>query len=187
MAASPAVRLLCFDLSSRSCAFLTTRVSQVDGALNTNAHLWIRSVILSALRKSGILNPGTERCFLGRVRANDQNVGLLRQPTGGSAAFCNGRFAVVPLPMVVSYCFTGTFSRRTDLIGDFDGRGSADQNQSDASGRRWPKNNGIRIDHLLLSPEAADRMTSAAIEKHVRAWEKPSDHVPVIAYFDFAA
>ncbi|EJT05973.1 exodeoxyribonuclease III [Rhizobium sp. CCGE 510] len=51
----------------------------------------------------------------------------------------------------------------------------------------WPKNNGIRIDHLLLSPEAADRMTSAAIEKQVRAWEKPSDHVPVIAYFDFAA
>ena len=37
------------------------------------------------------------------------------------------------------------------------------------------------------SPEAADRMTSAAIEKHVRAWEKPSDHVPVIAHFDFAA
>ncbi|MBB4195304.1 exonuclease III [Rhizobium aethiopicum] len=56
-----------------------------------------------------------------------------------------------------------------------------------SSGRRWPKNNGIRIDHLLLSPEAADRMTSAAIEKHVRAWEKPSDHVPVIVYFDFAA
>lgn len=51
----------------------------------------------------------------------------------------------------------------------------------------WPKNNGIRIDHLMLSPEAADRMTSTAIEKHVRAWEKPSDHVPVVAYFDFAA
>ncbi len=51
----------------------------------------------------------------------------------------------------------------------------------------WQKNNGIRIDHLMLSPEAADRMTSSAIEKHVRAWEKPSDHVPVVAYFDFAA
>jgi exodeoxyribonuclease-3 len=51
----------------------------------------------------------------------------------------------------------------------------------------WQKNNGIRIDHLLLSPEAADRMISSAIEKHVRAWEKPSDHVPVVAYFDFAA
>ena len=43
----------------------------------------------------------------------------------------------------------------------------------------WQKNNGIRIDHLLLSPEAANRFTSASIEKHVRAWEKPSDHVPV--------
>ena len=43
----------------------------------------------------------------------------------------------------------------------------------------WQKNNGIRIDHLLLSPEAANRLTSTAVEKHVRAWEKPSDHVPV--------
>ena len=43
----------------------------------------------------------------------------------------------------------------------------------------WQKNNGIRIDHLMLSPEAADRLSSASIDKHVRAWEKPSDHVPV--------
>jgi exodeoxyribonuclease-3 len=43
----------------------------------------------------------------------------------------------------------------------------------------WQKNNGIRIDHLMLSPEAADHLASASIEKHVRAWEKPSDHVPV--------
>ena len=43
----------------------------------------------------------------------------------------------------------------------------------------WQKNNGIRIDHLLLSPEAADRMSGAGIDRHVRAWEKPSDHVPV--------
>ena len=43
----------------------------------------------------------------------------------------------------------------------------------------WQKNNGIRIDHLLLSPEAADRLVAAGIDKHVRAWEKPSDHVPV--------
>ncbi len=44
----------------------------------------------------------------------------------------------------------------------------------------WQKNNGIRIDHLLLSPEAADRLVSTDIEKHVRAWEKPSDHVPAV-------
>lgn len=43
----------------------------------------------------------------------------------------------------------------------------------------WQKNNGIRIDHILLSPRAADRLTHTAIDKHTRGWEKPSDHVPV--------
>ncbi len=43
----------------------------------------------------------------------------------------------------------------------------------------WPKNNGIRIDHLLMSPEAARLLSTADIDKHVRDWEKPSDHVPV--------
>jgi len=43
----------------------------------------------------------------------------------------------------------------------------------------WQKNAGIRIDHLLLSPQAADRLTAVGIDKHVRGWEKPSDHVPV--------
>ncbi|RWX75688.1 exodeoxyribonuclease III [Neorhizobium lilium] len=50
----------------------------------------------------------------------------------------------------------------------------------------WQKNNGIRIDHLMLSPEASDRLTSVSIEKHVRAWEKPSDHVPVVGIFNFS-
>jgi exodeoxyribonuclease-3 len=49
----------------------------------------------------------------------------------------------------------------------------------------WQKNNGIRIDFLLMSPEAANRFSSASIEKHVRAWEKPSDHVPVAAELAF--
>jgi exodeoxyribonuclease-3 len=44
----------------------------------------------------------------------------------------------------------------------------------------WPKNDGIRIDHVLLSPQAADRLTAAVIDRHVRGWEKPSDHVPVV-------
>jgi exodeoxyribonuclease-3 len=43
----------------------------------------------------------------------------------------------------------------------------------------WQKNNGIRIDHVLLSPQATDRMDGCGIDKHVRGWEKPSDHVPV--------
>lgn len=44
----------------------------------------------------------------------------------------------------------------------------------------WQKNNGIRIDHQLLSPLAADRLASVRIDKHVRGWEHPSDHVPVV-------
>ena len=43
----------------------------------------------------------------------------------------------------------------------------------------WPKNNGIRIDHMLLSPEAADLLAAVEIDKFTRSWEKPSDHVPV--------
>lgn len=43
----------------------------------------------------------------------------------------------------------------------------------------WPKNNGIRIDHLLLSPQATDLLQTCTIERHVRDWEKPSDHVPI--------
>jgi exodeoxyribonuclease-3 len=44
----------------------------------------------------------------------------------------------------------------------------------------WQKNNGIRIDHMLLSPQAADRLAGVEIDKRTRAWEKPSDHVPLI-------
>ena len=43
----------------------------------------------------------------------------------------------------------------------------------------WERNNGIRIDHLLLSPQASDRLTDAGIDKSVRGLDRPSDHVPV--------
>lgn len=43
----------------------------------------------------------------------------------------------------------------------------------------WQKNLGIRIDHLLLSPQAADRLQNVTIDKQMRAREKPSDHVPI--------
>ncbi|MFZ4606678.1 MAG: exodeoxyribonuclease III [Caulobacter sp.] len=44
----------------------------------------------------------------------------------------------------------------------------------------WPRNHGIRIDHALLSPQAADRLTGVVIHSDVRGREKPSDHVPVV-------
>ena len=43
----------------------------------------------------------------------------------------------------------------------------------------FQKNNGIRIDHLLLSPQATDSLVDAGIDRHVRGWDKPSDHAPV--------
>jgi exodeoxyribonuclease-3 len=43
----------------------------------------------------------------------------------------------------------------------------------------WERNNGIRIDHVLLSPQAADRLEEVGIDKAVRGGDKPSDHVPV--------
>lgn len=48
----------------------------------------------------------------------------------------------------------------------------------------WQRNNGIRIDHLLLSPQAADKLLDVQIHKMQRAREKPSDHVPVMATLD---
>nr|TFG54695.1 MAG: exodeoxyribonuclease III [Hyphomicrobiales bacterium] len=49
----------------------------------------------------------------------------------------------------------------------------------DYQGGAWQKNNGIRIDHILLTPQATDRLLGCGIDKHVRSWDKPSDHVPV--------
>ena len=44
----------------------------------------------------------------------------------------------------------------------------------------WQKNHGLRIDHFLLSPQAADRLLSCEIDSEPRSWEKPSDHVPIV-------
>ena len=44
----------------------------------------------------------------------------------------------------------------------------------------WQRNHGIRIDHHLLSPQAADRLQACEIHRDCRGMEKPSDHVPVV-------
>lgn len=50
----------------------------------------------------------------------------------------------------------------------------------DYQGGAWQKDHGIRIDHHLLSPQAADRLESVEIYRKARGLDKPSDHVPVI-------
>jgi exodeoxyribonuclease-3 len=42
----------------------------------------------------------------------------------------------------------------------------------------WQRNEGFRIDHLLLSPQAADRLVDAGVDKSYRGREKASDHAP---------
>src|SRR5205814_6361037 len=42
----------------------------------------------------------------------------------------------------------------------------------------WGRNAGLRIDHLLLNRAAARRLVGAGVDRHVRGWEKASDHAP---------
>ncbi|PSL21616.1 exodeoxyribonuclease III [Shimia abyssi] len=49
----------------------------------------------------------------------------------------------------------------------------------------WDRNDGIRIDHFLLSPQCADLLLDCQIDKEERGRSKPSDHVPV--WVDLAA
>lgn len=55
----------------------------------------------------------------------------------------------------------------------------------DYRGGSYPRGHGMRIDHLLLSPEAADCLVRASIDENPRGEEKPSDHAPVIATLKF--
>jgi exodeoxyribonuclease-3 len=43
----------------------------------------------------------------------------------------------------------------------------------------WAKDHGLRIDHLLLSPQAADRLKACEVDRSPRAKEKASDHTPI--------
>ena len=43
----------------------------------------------------------------------------------------------------------------------------------------WQRNDGIRIDHFLLSPQCADLLEDCQIDKEIRSRDKPSDHVPI--------
>ena len=51
--------------------------------------------------------------------------------------------------------------------------------QWDYRDRAWEENNGVRIDHILLSPNAADKLEASWIDSTLRGKSKPSDHVPV--------
>jgi exodeoxyribonuclease-3 len=47
----------------------------------------------------------------------------------------------------------------------------------------FPKNNGLRIDHVLVTPPLAARCREARVDRDERKGKQPSDHAPVIAVF----
>jgi exodeoxyribonuclease-3 len=49
---------------------------------------------------------------------------------------------------------------------------------------RWRRNAGLRLDHILLSPNIASRLESSGVDKQVRGWEGASDHAPAWAILD---
>ena len=48
----------------------------------------------------------------------------------------------------------------------------------------FPKNRGMRIDHLLLTPELAERLRSVSVDREARKGNQPSDHAPLVAVLD---
>lgn len=72
---------------------------------------------------------------------------------------------------IVNLGFTEAFRARTQGPGHY--------SFWDYQAGAWNKNNGIRIDHFLLTPQCADLLTNCQIDAEIRGYEKPSDHVPV--------
>lgn len=77
---------------------------------------------------------------------------------------------------ILNLGFTDAFRARTQGPGHY--------SFWDYQAGAWQKNDGIRIDHILLSPQAADLMRDCQIERAVRGGDKPSDHVPVWVELD---
>ena len=66
----------------------------------------------------------------------------------------------------------------TDAIATHNPRGGV-WTYWDYQASAWPRDHGFRIDHALLSPECADRLTAAGVDRAYRGREKASDHAPV--------
>ncbi len=72
---------------------------------------------------------------------------------------------------IVNLGFTEAFRARTHGPGHY--------SFWDYQAGAWNRDDGIRIDHFLLSPQAADLLRDCQIDRDIRAREKPSDHVPI--------
>ncbi|NDR55036.1 exodeoxyribonuclease III [Aliiruegeria sabulilitoris] len=77
---------------------------------------------------------------------------------------------------IVNLGFTEAFRART--------RGPGHYTFWDYQAGAWDRNDGIRIDHFLLTPQAADHLVDCRVDKEIRNRPKPSDHVPIWVELD---
>lgn len=77
---------------------------------------------------------------------------------------------------ILNLGFTEAFRART--------QGGGHYSFWDYQAGAWNKDNGIRIDHFLLTPQCADLLRDCKIDRAIRGREKPSDHVPVWVELD---
>jgi exodeoxyribonuclease-3 len=79
------------------------------------------------------------------------------------------------LQLVKDWGLVDAFRRHNDLPGQF--------SWWDYRGGGFPRNHGLRIDHIWVTPGLADICAGVTIDKEPRGWDKPSDHTPVVAEF----
>ena len=112
----------------------------------------------------------------GRLQRHPQRLRTSTIPQPGSTTPCSARKPAKASSRCSASGFTDALRAVTDAPGQY--------TFWDYQAGAWQKNQGLRIDHLLLSPQASDRLIDVGIDSYVRAWEKPSDHVPVWADLD---
>jgi exodeoxyribonuclease-3 len=128
--------------------------------------------------------------FLDRLasHAND----LVSEHPGGQVALM-GDFNIAPLDsdvFDVNFFETHVSPPEREAFSAFEQIGFSDLHREfvpvgytywDYQDLRFPKNEGMRIDFVLSSPELTERISSGSIERDERKGETPSDHVPVIS------
>jgi exodeoxyribonuclease-3 len=80
------------------------------------------------------------------------------------------------LQHIKDWGFTDTFRLHTEEGGHY--------SWWDYRAGGFRRNLGLRIDHIWVSETLAKRSTKTWIDKETRAWERPSDHAPVVAEFE---
>ena len=114
------------------------------------------------------------------LMAGDYNIIPQREDAERPQAWINDALVLPrsrePYRRIIALGFTYAFRARNQTRGQY--------SFWDYQAGAWNRNNGIRIDHILMTPSCADMLVNCQIDKHMRGREKPSDHVPLWVTID---